>query len=442
MYTQGKAGTGIMDYVKMYKDKLISIDDALDKIKSKDRIFVGFYGGEPQGILGQIHKIAPRVEDVEIWKATDMVDYPVFMDKAMKGHIEMRSIFYGKTARKMQGYKAIDYLPNDLHNVMPLKNQYNPCNVFMVTVAPMDDEGNFTLGSWVQVERDALEAADMVILEINENAPRTFGDTTIHISEATYLVENNCMLPELSSLSYTNIEEEIGNHVASLIRDGDCIQLGIGGTSNVVALNLKTKHDLGIHSEMMTDSMMELLKCGAVNNSKKNINTGKTVVSFGWGSRQLYGFIDGNEDILFKRSTYVNDPFVIAQNDNMVSINTTLQVDLSGQVCSESIGNRQYSGTGGAFDFAYGALHAKGGRGIVAMPSTAKGGQVSRISAMLSEGAMVSITRNAVDNIVTEFGVAPMRGRTLRERAKNLINIAHPDFRDQLRKEAEYLLLW
>lgn len=431
-----------MNVKNEYEEKKITVEECLDKIHSKDKIFVGFYGGEPRTILREIHKIADRVWDVEIWKATDMEDFPVFMMPEMKDHIEMRSIFYGKTARNMQDAKMIDYFPNDLHNCMQLKNEQDPCNIFMVTVAPMDAEGYFTLGSWVQIERDALEAADTVIVEVNPNAPRTFGDTAIHISEIDYLIETDAALPVLPPPTFTEVEERIGENVAELIRDGDCIQLGIGGTSNVVAKKLVDKKDLGIHSEMFTDSMMELMQLGVINNSKKNINTGLAVASFAWGSPQLYQFLDHNSDIIFKRSSYVNNPFVIAQNHNMVSINTTLQVDLTGQICSESIGPRQYSGTGGAFDFAYGALHAQGGRGIVAVPSTAKQGTVSRISPMLTEGAMVSITRNVADHIVTEYGVARMRGRTIRQRAKNLIAIAHPDFREELKKKAEYLLLW
>ena len=212
-----------------------------------------------------------------------------------------------------------------------------------------------------------MDAADTVIVEVNRNAPRTFGDTRVHISEVDYIVEADSELPTIDTVPYTKVEESLGEYVAGLIRDGDCIQLGIGSTSNVVALNLTGKHDLGIHSEMFTESMMMLMKKGAINNSRKTIDRGKAVVSFAWGPRELYDFINGNEDIVFRRSTYVNDPFVIAKIDNMVSINTTLQVDLTGQVCSESIGPRQYSGTGGAFDFAYGAIHSKGGRGIIAM---------------------------------------------------------------------------
>ncbi len=425
-----------------YERKKQSVEKILEKIRSGDKIFVGFYGGEPRTILRRIHEIAPRVSDVEIWKATDMEDFPVFTDPAMEGHFEMKSIFYGKTAREISKTRPVDYFPNDLHSCMRLKNEQDPCNVFMVTAAPMDEEGYFTLGSWVQIERDALEAADTVILEVNPNAPRTFGDTAIHISEADWILETDAALPEMPEIPFTPVEEAIGENVAELIRDGDCIQLGIGGTSNVVARKLVDKHDLGIHSEMFTDSMMELMKKGVINCSRKNLNPGLAVASFAWGSRQLYDFIDGNRDIVFRRSSYVNDPFIIAQNDNMVSINTTLQVDLTGQVCSESIGPRQYSGTGGAFDFAYGALHSRGGRGIVAVQSTAKNGTISRITPMLTEGAMVSITRNVVDNIVTEYGVAPMRGRTVRQRVQNLIAVAHPDFREELKKKAEYLMLW
>lgn len=425
-----------------YERKKQTTEQILRKIRSGDKIFVGFYGGEPRTILRRIHEIGPDVENVEIWKATDMEDYPVFTDPSMEGHIEMKSIFYGKTARKMAKTRPVDYFPNDLHNCMRLKNEQDPCNVFMVTTSPMDQDGYFTLGSWVQVERDALNAADTVILEVNPNVPRTFGDTAIHISEVDWLLETDAPLPEMPEIPFTSVEEAIGENVAELVHDGDCIQLGIGGTSNVVARKLEDKHHLGIHSEMFTNSMMDLMKKGVIDCGRKNLNPGLAVAAFAWGSRELYDFIDGNCDIVFRSSAYVNDPFVIAQNDNMVSINTTLQVDLTGQICSESIGPRLYSGTGGAFDFAYGALHSRGGRGIIAVQSTAKNGTVSRISPMLTEGAMVSITRNAVDNIVTEYGVAPLRGRTVRQRVRNLIAVAHPDFREELKKQAEYLMLW
>lgn len=429
-------------FEKEYEAKKLTIDQCIKTIKSDDKIFIGLYGGEPTAIMREIHKVAPQLKNVEIWKATDMEDFPVFLDDSLKGHIDMRSIFYGKTARKIQNQKRTDYLPNDLHDVMKLKNQYQPCNIFMVKVAPMDENGFFSLGSWVQIERDAMDAAETIIFEVNSQVPRVNGDTKVHINDIDFIVEAETGMPDFPPISYTDVDQLIGENVATLISDGDCIQLGIGGTSNVVALNLLGKRDLGIHSEMFTDSMMELMEKGVINNSKKTIHKDMGIVSFAWGSDQLYRFLDENKQIEFRRSSYVNNPFIIAQNDNMVSINTTMQVDLTGQVCSESIGPLHYSGAGGAFDFAYGALHSNGGKGIIAMSSTAKNGTVSRIQPMLREGAAVTITRNVVDNVVTEYGVAKLRGRTIRERTKNLISIAHPDFRKDLEREAQYLLLW
>ena len=247
-----------------YERKKQTTEQILRKIRSGDKIFVGFYGGEPRTILRRIHEIGPDVENVEIWKATDMEDYPVFTDPSMEGHIEMKSIFYGKTARKMAKTRPVDYFPNDLHNCMRLKNEQDPCNVFMVTTSPMDQDGYFTLGSWVQVERDALNAADTVILEVNPNVPRTFGDTAIHISEVDWLLETDAPLPEMPEIPFTSVEEAIGENVAELVHDGVCIQLGIGGTSNVVARKLEDKHHLGIHSEMFTNSMMDLMKKGVI----------------------------------------------------------------------------------------------------------------------------------------------------------------------------------
>ena len=240
----------------------------------------------------------------------------------------------------------------------------------------------------------------------------------------------------------TEVQQKIAQNVASLIRDGDTIQLGIGGLPNAMADALMDKKDLGVHTEMFSDAMGKLMEAGVINNYRKNMHPGQSICAFAWGSKDFCKYIDRNPLIRVLPVSYVNDPFVIAQNDHMVSVNSALQMDLTGQVCSESLGFQQFSGTGGAFDFAYGAFHSKGGRGILALASTAKGGTVSRIQPGLTPGSVVSISRNIVDYVVTEYGIAHLRGKTVRQRRDALIAIAHPDFRQQLREEADKLMIW
>jgi acyl-CoA hydrolase len=261
----------------------------------------------------------------------------------------------------------------------------------------------------------------------------------VQISRADSVYETSYPVSEETPPRSNEVSRRIAAHVASLIRDGDCIQLGIGGIPNAVGKLLLEKNDLGIHTEMLTSTMGELIRAGVVTNRRKTINPGKAIGAFAWGDRALYELLADNPAVEFRRAAYTNDPFVIAQNDNMVSVNTALEIDLTGQICSESIGSRQYTGTGGASDFAYGAYHSRGGRGIIALPSTADDGRISRIAARLTPGAVVSISRNLTDYVVTEFGVARLRDRTVYQRVHDLIEIAHPDFRQELRDQAKAL---
>ena len=306
----------------------------------------------------------------------------------------------------------------------------------------MDAHGKVYLSFDLQATLECLEAADKVVFEINSHIPRVFGETALPIECADYIYEADTPLPLAPAAPSSEVEKKIAENVVSLIRDGDCIQLGIGGMPNAVGEALMDKHDLGIHTEMITSSMGKLLRAGVVTNARKNFNTGKTVGAFAWGDQPLYDYLAENTSVCLRRAAWVNDPFNIAQNDNMVSVNTAIQVDLTGQICLESIGPRQFSGTGGASDFAYGAFHSKGGRGIIALASTAKGGTVSKIQPTLTPGAVVSISRNIVDYVVTEYGIAKLRDRTVRQRVENLIAVAHPDFRAELRKQADALMLW
>ena len=431
-----------MNYAELYRSRLGTLDGALDLIQSGDTIATPIYGCEPTQFLKRLHTIAPRVENVTLWTMLMMGDYPVMMDDSLKGHIDIISFFYNKNCRDGHASGRYQMTPLNLHSVGPTVVAARRPNVFVAAVSPMDAHGKVYLSFDLQATLECLEAADKVVFEINSHIPRVFGETALPIECADYIYEADTPLPLAPAAPSSEVEKKIAANVVSLIRDGDCIQLGIGGMPNAVGEALMDKHDLGIHTEMITSSMGKLLRAGVVTNARKNFNTGKTVGAFAWGDQPLYDYLAENTSVCLRRAAWVNDPFNIAQNDNMVSVNTALQIDLTGQVCSESIGPRQFSGTGGASDFAYGAFHSRGGRGILAMTSTAKGGTVSKIQPVLTPGAVVSISRNLVDYVVTEYGIARLRSRTVRQRAENLIAVAHPDFRAELRREAGRLMLW
>jgi len=274
---------------------------------------------------------------------------------------------------------------------------------------------------------------------VNSLVPMVYGDNEIYSSQVEYLNELKRPLPQIDKMPITDVERKIGEYVASLVRDGDTIQLGIGSIPDAIAEAFKDKRDLGIHTEMITNSMVDLVEWGVVTGRKKTLHRGKIVGTFALGNQRLYDFLNHNPSVLMLPGDYVNDPRVIAQNDNMVAINTAIAVDLTGQVAAESIGYRQYSGTGGQNDMVLGATHSRGGRSIIALRSTAKNDTISKIQTFLPEGSVVSVSRNSVDYVVTEYGIAFLKSQSLRQRALNLINIAHPKFREQLRREAEKL---
>jgi acyl-CoA hydrolase len=306
-----------------------------------------------------------------------------------------------------------------------------------------DKHGYVSLSLSNTYEQRMIEKADIVILEINPNMPYSLGDVQLPVSDVDYMIESNYMPPNMPDAPFNEKDAVIGKLIADMVPDGACIQLGIGGIPNAVGEYLKTKNDLGIHTEMLTNSMVRLAKMGVITGKCKNINKGKMVTTFAMGSQELYDFLDYNPSVAIMDGCWVNDPYTIMQNDNQISINTTLEVDLTGQCASESLGSRQFSGTGGQSDTAIGAQNSKNGMSIIALYSTAmvkgKDGQkheVSKIVAQLMQGAAVSLSRNDVDRVVTEYGVAELRGTNIRERVDRLIAIAHPDFRTQLREDA------
>jgi acyl-CoA hydrolase len=430
------------NYKDIYKGKLISIDDAINMIKSGDFICAAQAASEPPGLLSSLHKIKGRAKDVTLLHSIGLRDYKYFTDPEMVDYLVCESGFYGTAHRAAHKIGLATFYPAHLSQWMINKLTYRVPTVFWGTATPMDKHGNLSLSVGVTYERTALGSADYCVLEINENLPRTFGDSTINIRDIDYVVENTCPLNELKSEPPRETDIQIGNVIADLIEDESTLQLGIGMIPNAVALSLMHKKDLGVHTEMLTDSMVDLYNAGVITNKKKTLWPNKMIGTFAWGSKKLYDFLDDNPGVEFKVGLITNDPAIIAKNNKMVSINTCIQVDLVGQVASESIGSGQYSGTGGQTDTATGAQKSPGGKSIIAMHSTAKNGTISSIVPTLDPGACVSLHRNDVDHVVTEYGVAYLRGRNVRERVKNLIAIAHPQFREDLRKRAHELMLW
>jgi acetyl-CoA hydrolase len=304
--------------------------------------------------------------------------------------------------------------------------------VALIHVSPPDEHGFCSFGIEVGVTKPAAHAARIVIAEVNDQMPRTLGDSFIHVSKIDYAVPVSYKLPELPLGEVTELNKRIGQHVAELIEDGSTLQMGIGGIPDGVLLFLRDKRDLGIHTELFSDGVVELVERGVVTNEKKTLHPGKIIAGFLLGTQRLYDFVDNNPVVELHPTDYVNDPFLIAQNEKMVAINSAIEVDLTGQVCADSIGSRLYSGVGGQVDFIRGAARSKGGKPIIALPSTAKNDTISRIVPTLKPGAGVVTTRNDVHYVVTEYGVAYLHGKTIRQRVQALINIAHPKFRDEL----------
>lgn len=427
-----------MEYKTEYLNKLINASEAAGKIKSKDNIVVALGCGETPAILEKLAERHNEIEGVTINQMLPLYNYSYF-EKGMEDSIRHNAWFISGFTRKMVNAGRADFTPNYFHESPDLFREYHDVNVLLATVSPMDKHGYFSFGLSVDYTKAVSEHADIIILEVNENMPRTLGDSFIHLSQVDYLVENNRQLPELPVGDTDKVEEKIGQYIADLIEDGSTIQLGIGGIPNAVAASLKDKKNLGIHSEMLTDGMVDLVEQGIVDNSKKSIHKGKIIGSFAAGSKRLYDFLDDNPMVEMYPVSYTNDPLVISQNNKMVSINSCIEVDMLGQCAAETIGPKQISGTGGQTDFVRGAVKSKGGKSIIALKSTAVNGTKSTIVPALSSGAVVTTGKNDVDYIVTEYGVAHLRGKTGAERAIALINIAHPDFRKELEEKSPYL---
>lgn len=425
-----------MNWKDIYKKRIVSAEEAIRHIHDGDKVVMSFGCSEPFGIEEAMVDNYQNFHDVEIINLLILGDTP-WVREEMKGHFSYNSFFASGSNRKAISNGTADFTTCHFYEIPMVLREIIKPRVTIVSVCPPDENGYVSLGTNVDYIESTLSYCEVKIAQINKFVPRTHGKAIKHISEFDYLVEIDKPLPEVPSPPLTNIEMAIGKNCASLINDGDCIQLGIGGIPNAICEELKNKKNLGLHSEMVGDGVVDLLKNGVINNSLKNIHRGKTILGFAFGTKKLFDYIDNNPDIEMHPIEYVNYPPVIAENDNMVSINSCIQVDLQGQVVSDTIGVNQFSGVGGQVDFVRGATMSKGGRSIIAMPSTAKNNTISKIVPHITDLSAITTTRNDVNCIVTEYGIAFLKGQTLKNRARALIKIAHPDFRDDLCKAFE-----
>jgi acyl-CoA hydrolase len=430
-----------MDPRELYRQKSISIPEAVNLVQSHQTIGIAMAASEPPGLLAELGRHAGRLEDVTVWVCLPLRQYDFILKPEMTGHFFVENWFYGAPDRKVHPEGRTSYIPNNLHQAATVKlaAAKDHLNVFWGTATPPDKRGYMSLSLGLVIEKQLMAAADLVVLEINEALPWTLGDTQVHISEVDWVVENHQALFQFPPAPPTAAEQAIGGYIADLIEDGSTLQLGIGGIPNAITAYLMDRHDLGIHTEMFTDGMVDLYEAGVVTNRAKTLWPGKMVGAFALGTQKLYDFIDNNIGVEFQQGRVTNDPAVIGRNHKMVSVNTALQVDIFGQVCSQSIGSRHFSGTGGQLDTHRGAQASPGGRGIIALRSTAKDGTLSTIVPVLDHGAEITVPSQDVDTIVTENGVASLRGLCVRDRLEALAQIAHPDFHSWLRDEAARL---
>jgi len=415
-----------------YRQKLVSAEQALGSIKSGNRVVLGHACSEPPVLVEALVNRFTELSNVEIVHMVAMGP-AVFARPGMEQSFRFNGFFLGAPTRKAVAENRGTFTPCFFGEVPRLfKSGILPVDVVLMQVTPPDEEGFCSYGLSVDYTQAAAESATIVVAQMNAKLPRT-GGSKIHLDALTWIVERDSPIVELPAPDFGEVERRIGEHIATLVPDGATLQMGIGAIPDAALLSLRDKKDLGIHSEMFSDGVVALAEAGVITNQAKTIHRGKFVATFLMGSRKLYRFVDNNPDVELYPVDYVNDPCVIGQHANMISINSALQVDLMGQVNAEMIGDVQFSGVGGQVDFVRGAGRSPGGKSIIAVPSTAAKGKISRICHQLDTGAAVSTSRNDVHYVVTEYGIADLRGKTVRQRAAALTAIAHPDFRDQLR---------
>lgn len=425
-----------MSWMDTFRERSGTPEEAVACVKSGDRVYISGNAATPYPLLEALSARSDELTEVEITHVLLYGDDPLSAPD-MEGHFRHNSLFVGPADRLAVNEGRADYVPIFLFEIPSLFCQdLMPVDVAILHTSIPDEHGFLSLGVETLASKAAARMAKTVVALVNEKMPRTLGDSFIHMSRVSRLVEVSMDLPELGRKPATEVEAKIGRHVADLVEDGATLQLGIGGIPDAVLATLTDKRDLGIHTEMVSDGIMEAVEAGVITGARKNLHAGKAVATFLFGSKRLYEFSDNNPLFELHPVEHTNDPFVISQNDNMVAINSAIEVDITGQICSDSIGTRIYSGFGGQVDFIRGAARSKGGKPIIALPSTAQGGKTSRIVSELHKGAGVVTTRADVHYIVTEYGVAFLHGKNLKDRAQALINVAHPDFRETLEKAA------
>ncbi len=428
-----------MAWSEIYRDRMVTAKEAVKVIQSGQRIFLTGNCSVPQTLMGALVERAPQLEDVEIVQVLTIgaADY---VAPGLEEHLRVNTLFISDNVRAAVNEGRADFTPCLLGEVPLLFSRgILPLDVALIHVSPPDEHGFCSLGVEVGITKTAAASAKVVVAEVNPQMPRTLGDAFIHVSKLDYVVPVDYELPEVSMGEPTELSQRIGRHVAKLIEDGSTLQMGIGAIPDGVLAHLEDKKDLGVHTELFSDGVVDLYEAGVITNERKTLHKGKMIAGFLLGSRRLYSFVDNNPVVELHPTEYVNDPFIIAQNDKMVSINSAIEVDLTGQVCADSIGTRLYSGVGGQLDFVRGAARSRGGKPIIALPSTVEtrsGERFSRIVPHLKQGAGVVTTRYDVHYVVTEFGVAELYGCTIRARVRALLEVAHPDFRAELEQAA------
>ncbi|MFA5057584.1 MAG: acetyl-CoA hydrolase/transferase C-terminal domain-containing protein [Opitutaceae bacterium] len=425
-----------------YRDRIATAEQAVNAIRPGMRVFLMGTCATPRTLLAALVKRAPAfTPPVEIAQLFALGS-PDYLAPGMERHLHVNTLFTGANVRPAVNEGRADYTPCFLSEVAGLfRNGQLPLDAALVQLSPPDAHGFCSFGTEVGLTKGPAECAPVIIAEVNDRMPRTLGNSFIHVSRLAHIVPVSYPLVEIKQGDGSAEERGIAQHCASLIEDGATLQLGIGGVPEVVLSLLGDRRDLGIHSEMLSDGLIDLVERGVITGARKTLHPGKIIAGFLMGTQRLYDFVDNNPLLEFHPTEYTNDPFRIAQNDRMVAINSAIEVDLTGQVCADSIGPRIYSGVGGQVDFVYGASRSKGGRPIIALPSTTvcQGQPVSRIVPMLKQGAGVVTTRNHVRYVVTEHGIAELYGKSLRQRARALIAIAAPAFREELEKVAREL---
>jgi len=427
-----------MNWKDYYHQHSMTAQEAVTRIKSGDRVVLAHACSEPAHLVDAMVANAAAYRNVEVMQMVPM-GKSEYCAPQYAENFRFNTIFVGAKTRAAVAENRADFTPCFFYEVPGLFDdpEFLPVDVAMVQIAPPDENGMCSLGLSFDYTYKIVKKAKLVIAQVNRELPFTYAQDLIPVEDIDCFVPFDEPIVELAPPKIGPVEEAIGRNVAGLIRDGDTLQLGIGAIPDAVLRFLDDKKDLGLHSEMFSDGVVDLMEKGIINNKKKNLHPGKCVATFLMGTRRLYDYVDKNPNVMMAPVDYVNHPRVIAQNDNLISINSCVQVDLMGQVCSECIGATQISGVGGQVDFVRGAAMSRGGKSILAFPSTAAKGAVSKIVSRLDAGAAVTTSRNDVDYIVTEYGVARLKGKTLRQRAKALIEIAHPDFREELKKEYE-----